>query len=96
MLAPGQAKKVAKLSPLDHVTRQLILHTRPIKRSSDFLAISSNSISQRRERDDFRKILLLACATPVAQRVEQRGAFRHFITMPRPASMMPSGRQRCL
>jgi transposase len=36
--APGQAKKVAMLGSLDHVTRQLIVHTSPTKRSSDFLA----------------------------------------------------------
>ncbi len=34
--APGQAKKVAMLGSLDHVTRQLIVHTSPTKRSSDF------------------------------------------------------------
>ena len=33
--APGQAKKVAMLGSLDHVTRQLIVHTSPTKRSSD-------------------------------------------------------------
>ena len=36
--APGQAKKVAMLGSLDHVTRQLIVHTSPTKRSSDFVA----------------------------------------------------------
>jgi len=36
--APGQAKKVAMLGSLDHVTRQLIVHTSPTKRSSDFAA----------------------------------------------------------
>ena len=36
--APGQAKKVAMLASLDHVTRQLIVHTSPTKRSSDFIA----------------------------------------------------------
>ena len=36
--APGQAKKVAMLGSLDHVTRQLIVHTSPTKRSSDFIA----------------------------------------------------------
>ena len=36
--APGQARKVAMLGSLDHVTRQLIVHTSPTKRSSDFLA----------------------------------------------------------
>ena len=36
--APGQAKKVAMLGSFDHVTRQLILHTSPTKRSSDFVA----------------------------------------------------------
>jgi hypothetical protein len=35
--APGQAKKVAMLASLDHVTRQLIVHTSPTKRSSDFV-----------------------------------------------------------
>ena len=38
MPAPGQAKKVAMLGSLDHVTRQLIVHTSPTKRSSDFIA----------------------------------------------------------
>ncbi len=36
--APGQAKKVAMLGSLDHVTRQLIVLTCPTKRSSDFIA----------------------------------------------------------
>ena len=36
--APGQAKKVAMLGSLDHVTRQLIVHTSPTKRSTDFAA----------------------------------------------------------
>jgi hypothetical protein len=36
--APGQAKKVATLGSLDHVTRQLIVHTGPTKHSSDFTA----------------------------------------------------------
>jgi hypothetical protein len=36
--APGQAKKVAMLGSLDHVTRQLIVHTSRTKRSSDFVA----------------------------------------------------------
>ena len=36
--APGQAKKVAILGSLDHVTRQLIVHTGSTKRSSDFIA----------------------------------------------------------
>jgi len=35
--APGQAKKVAMLGSLDHVTRRLIVHTSPTKRSSDFV-----------------------------------------------------------
>ena len=36
--APGQAKKIAILGSLDHVTRQLIVHTSPTKRSADFIA----------------------------------------------------------
>lgn len=36
--APGQARKVAMLGSFDHVTRQLIAHTSPTKRSSDFVA----------------------------------------------------------
>jgi hypothetical protein len=36
--APGQAKKVAMLGSLDHVTRQLIVHTSATKRSPDFVA----------------------------------------------------------
>ena len=36
--APGQAKKVAMLGSLDHVTRELIVHSSPTKRSSDFVA----------------------------------------------------------
>ena len=36
--APGQAKKVAMLGSLDHVSRQLIVQTSPTKRSSDFVA----------------------------------------------------------
>ena len=36
--APGQAKKVAMLGSLDHVTRQLIVHASPTKRSTDFVA----------------------------------------------------------
>jgi transposase len=38
VLAPGQDKKVAMLGSLDHVTRQLVVHTSPTKRSSDFVA----------------------------------------------------------
>ena len=36
--APGQAKKVAVLGSLNHVTRELTIHTSPTKRSSDFIA----------------------------------------------------------
>jgi transposase len=36
--APGQAKKVALICSLDHVTRQLVVHTSPTKRSNDFIA----------------------------------------------------------
>jgi hypothetical protein len=36
--APGQAKKVAMLGSLEHLTRRLIVHTSPTKRSSDFVA----------------------------------------------------------
>lgn len=36
--APGQAKKVAMLGSLNHVTRELTVHTSPTKRSSDFVA----------------------------------------------------------
>jgi hypothetical protein len=36
--APGQARKVAMLGSLDCMTRQLIVHTSPTKRSSDFVA----------------------------------------------------------
>ena len=36
--APGQAKKVAILGSLNHVTHELIVHTSPTKRSSDFVA----------------------------------------------------------
>jgi transposase len=37
--APGQAKKVAMLGALDHVTRELVVHTSPTKRSADFIAL---------------------------------------------------------
>jgi transposase len=36
--APGQAQKIAMLGSFDHLTRQLIVHTSPTKRSSDFVA----------------------------------------------------------
>ena len=36
--APGQAEKVARLGSLNHVTRELIVHTSKTKRSSDFIA----------------------------------------------------------
>ncbi|HEX8712247.1 MAG TPA: transposase [Terracidiphilus sp.] len=36
--APGQAKKVAMMGTLDHVTRRLIVHTSRTKRSADFIA----------------------------------------------------------
>ena len=36
--APGQAKKVAMLGSLNHVTHELIVHTSQTKRSSDFVA----------------------------------------------------------
>jgi transposase len=35
--APGQANKVAMLGSFDHLTRRLIVHTSPSKRSSDFV-----------------------------------------------------------
>jgi hypothetical protein len=35
--APGQAKKVAMMGSLDHVSRRLIVHTSQTKRSSDFI-----------------------------------------------------------
>jgi len=35
--APGQAKKVAILGSLNHVTHELIVHTSPTKRSTDFV-----------------------------------------------------------
>ena len=44
--APGQAKKVAMLGSLDHVTRQLIVHTSLTKRSSDFIAHLSRRSEQ--------------------------------------------------
>jgi len=36
--APGQAKTVATLGSLDHVTRELIVHASPTKRGSGFVA----------------------------------------------------------
>jgi transposase len=36
--APGQAKKMAMLGSLDHVTRRLVVHTSSTKRSNDFIA----------------------------------------------------------
>jgi transposase len=36
--APGQARKVAMMGSLDHRTRELLVHTSPTKRSSDFIA----------------------------------------------------------
>ncbi len=36
--APGQARKVAILGSLDHLTRRLIVNTSPTKRSGDFIA----------------------------------------------------------
>jgi len=36
--APGQARKIAMLGSLDRVTRQLIVHASPTKRSSGFIA----------------------------------------------------------
>lgn len=36
--APGQARKIAILGSLDHVTRELIVQTSKTKKSSDFLA----------------------------------------------------------
>ena len=36
--APGQARKVAMMGSLDHVTRRLIVHTSRTKRSADFVA----------------------------------------------------------
>lgn len=37
--APGQSKKVAMLGVLDAITRELIVHTSPTKRSTDFIAL---------------------------------------------------------
>ena len=36
--APGQAKKVAMMGSLDHVTRRLVVHTSRTKCSADFIA----------------------------------------------------------
>ncbi|HEY4043225.1 MAG TPA: transposase, partial [Rhodopila sp.] len=36
--APGQAKKVAMMGSLNHLTRQLLVHTSRTKRSTDFIA----------------------------------------------------------
>lgn len=36
--APGQAKKIALMGSLNHLTRELVLHTSLTKRSSDFIA----------------------------------------------------------
>lgn len=36
--APGQARKVAMMGSLDHLTRRLTVHTSRTKRSSDFIA----------------------------------------------------------
>lgn len=37
--APGQSKKIAMMGALDHAARQLLVHTSPTKRSSDFIAL---------------------------------------------------------
>ena len=37
--APGQARKVAMMGACDAVRRQLLVHTSPTKRSSDFIAL---------------------------------------------------------
>jgi transposase len=37
--APGQARKVAMMGALDAVTRELVVHTSPTKRSADFIAL---------------------------------------------------------
>ena len=37
--APGQSRKVAMLGALDHVSRSLIVHTSPTKRSTDFVTL---------------------------------------------------------
>lgn len=37
--APGQARKVAMMGALDAVTRELIVHTSPHKRSADFVGL---------------------------------------------------------
>jgi hypothetical protein len=37
--APGQAHKVAMMGALDAVTRELIVHTSPTRRSADFIAL---------------------------------------------------------
>ncbi len=36
--APGQARKVAMMGSLNHLTRTLVVYTSPTKRSSDFIA----------------------------------------------------------
>jgi hypothetical protein len=40
--APGQAKKRAMLGAFDPVRRHLLVHTSPTKRSTDFIACSTN------------------------------------------------------
>jgi len=37
--APGQSRKLALLGVIDHVTGELIVHTSPTKRSTDFIAL---------------------------------------------------------
>ena len=45
MAAPGLARKVAMMGVLDAVTRELIVHTSPTKRSADFIAVTGSLAS---------------------------------------------------
>ncbi len=57
--APGQAKKVAIIGSLNHVTRQLCVHTSPTKRSSDLSLTWSNSTISTAQPGQARKPVVL-------------------------------------
>jgi hypothetical protein len=50
--APGQSKKRAMLGAFDPVSRRLLVHTSPTKRSTDFVGLLDLSTPKRRYIDE--------------------------------------------
>ena len=65
---PGQAKKVAMLGSLDHVSGRLIVHTSPTSASSELSPISSNWIAfMVKARQPIKPVVLVEDNGPIYQ-----------------------------